>query len=71
MSPELIIKLLSSSGITDILKSLTNNNEKMKLEFINILISNMDEQGKCTVKDVLKEVMDDKRWFNFIGKADE
>lgn len=64
-----ILAALSQSGVGDILQSLVQKNDnadKLKLKFISILVESMDEDGTCKVKDVIKELVEDKR-FDFGG----
>ena len=55
-----ILKLLESSGLANTLMSALGKTDNVKLDFIKILVSKMDKEGKCVVKDVLDEVLDKK-----------
>lgn len=65
-----LLKLLETSGLGNVLSDVLgskNNMEKVKLEFIKILLGMMDKEGKCVVKDVLKKLLNTKHLFDFIG----
>ena len=69
-----ILEILNSSGALEILKGFSSKSgtaEKMKLEFIKILIDAMDETGKCEVKAVMQELMEEKHFLGFLGDDDD
>lgn len=71
MNPINILELMGTSGVSDLLKSFVgqaNNVDKLKLKFMGILIENMGDDGTVAVKDVLKELLDEKKFFDFIGE---
>ena len=66
-----ILAALGQSGFGDIISSMVqkgDNADKLKLKLIGILVDNMDENGACKVKDVIKELVDvDDKFFEFGG----
>ena len=63
-----ILQLLGQAGLGDIAAKVIDkgkNEDKLKLKFISILIENMDEKGACNVKDIIKELVEKERIFDF------
>jgi len=65
-----LLAALGQAGLgevaSDFIKQI-NNEDKMKMEMIKILIELMDDEGNCKVKDAIKELVDKKKIFDFIG----
>ena len=62
-----LLKLLSSSEVTKLLNQIVEKSstaDKTKLEFINLLVENMDDKGKVDVKDIIKKLVKHKAVFD-------
>jgi coenzyme F420-reducing hydrogenase alpha subunit len=62
-----LLKLLSSSEVTKLLNQIVEKSstaDKTKLEFINLLVENMDDKGKVDVKDIIKKLVKHRAVFD-------
>jgi len=62
-----LLKLLSSSEVTKLLNQMVEKSstaDKTKLEFINLLVENMDDKGKVDVKDIIKKLVKHRTVFD-------
>jgi hypothetical protein len=59
MNLSMLMKLLTSTEVTNLLNKLLEQNgseEKIKLKFINLLLENMDDEGKVEVKIIMQKL---------------
>lgn len=63
-----ILSIINQAGVGDIVtKVMEQNNkaDKLKLKVISILLDKMDDTGMCKVKDVITELVEKERVFDF------